>query len=102
MDTNMIQLNFNQAMAKASELEEIAGGLMRAVNGSYEEALQITFAGWKGENADAYLRKGTQLEEQMMRTANQILQCAQELRRMAERIYRAEVYAASIAGNRIY
>ena len=102
MDTKRIQLDFNQAMAKAAELEEIGNELLKAVNGDYEEALQLILAGWKGGNAEAYLRNGTRLEKEMLRTARQVLQCAQQIRRTANRIYRAEMEAARIAGIRTY
>lgn len=102
MDERTIQLNFRAAMAKADELDEIAEGLLQAINNDYEEAMQTVGAGWKGGNAESYLAKGGKLEEQMRNSVNQLKQAAGEIRRTAKRIYNAEMAALQIIQLRTY
>lgn len=102
MNAEKIELDFRAAMAKADELEAVGKELMQTVNGDYEDTLQMLAGNWKGVNAEAYLRKGGDLGNQMRRTARSVMEAAEEIRRTARRIYAAEMAAVRIAETKNY
>jgi uncharacterized protein YukE len=59
-------------------------------------------ASWKGDNAKAYIGKGSRLQENIRGTAGELRSIAAEIRTIAKRIYDAEMAALAIAENRTY
>lgn len=102
MDRNTIEINYQAALEKADELEEIGRELMRALDREYEESMQRLAVNWKGVNAETYLKKGNSLGVQMRSTADGVIEAAEEIRRTARRIYNAEMAAIRIIEARIY
>lgn len=97
-----IEMNFRQARAQAEKLEGIAGRLTNLITSEYAGAMQGISANWKGENADAYLKKGATLQEDMEQTAEALRGVAGEIRATAQRIYDAEMAAVAIVERRSY
>ena len=102
MDRHTIEINYQEALRRADDLEEIGRDLMRALEKEYEQSMQTLSTNWKGVNAETYLRKGTDLAEQMRCTARSVIETADEIRRTARRIYNAEMAALRIIEARIY
>ena len=88
-----IRFNFNQALAQASELDSLADRLEQLENKT-ENSMQTLSAAWKGQNATAFLRK------EVRKTALEIHSIADDIRRIARRIYEAEMAALRIAQQR--
>ena len=97
-----IEMDFRQAMAQADKIDGIADCLSQTSNDRFGGALQNMAAGWKGENASAYLGKGARLKNRMDTSASDLHNSAAAIRRAAHRIYEAEMAALDIANNRSY
>lgn len=97
-----INFNYNRAIQQASELDEIANNLSRLTSSEFAETMQNISANWKGENANKYLKKGERLQSDMSSTAKSLHGVASEIRRIAKRIYDAEMYALALARAREY
>ena len=58
LSLNEIRMNFRVANAMADRLDELAGKMGSLANERYYGTLRSISNSWKGENAEAYLRKG--------------------------------------------
>lgn len=96
-----IEFDFRQAMRQADRIEEIADKL-RLSNSKLENSLQNLSVSWKGENASAYLAKGSSLQTKMNKTAQGLQAAASDIRTVAKRLYDAEMAALAIASARTY
>ena len=94
-----IRFNFNQALAQASELDSLADRLEQLENKT-ENSMQTLSAAWKGQNATAFLRKEDTIKKEVRKTAAEIHSIADDIRRIARRIYEAEMAALRIAQQR--
>ena len=65
-----------------------------------ENSMQTLSAAWKGQNATAFLRKEDTLKKEVRKTAAEIHSIADDIRRIARRIYEAEMAALRIAQQR--
>ena len=97
-----IEMNFRQAKQQADQLENLAVRLERLAKNDFRGTLQNLSSCWKGESADAYMRKGERLEDHMARTASNLKKTARTIRSVAQRTYEAEMRAREIARNRTY
>lgn len=97
-----IIFNFNQAKSQADKLDSIADRMATIGNSDLDGTMQNIFVNWKGESASLYLRKGNELERDIVSTANALHNIAAQIRAVAERIYRAEMAALEIAERRNY
>lgn len=97
-----IEMDFQRANQQADSLEELAAELNRLAGSQFEGTLNELAMNWKGDNASAFLRKGSRLEENMKQTAKNIKNTAIQLRRTAKLIYDAEMYAKQLAEKREY
>lgn len=97
-----INYDFQQAIRKARELENVATGLRSLANSNLTDALQNLSCAWQGEAADAYLRKGALLKERIVENAKKIDSTAKTIRNVAQRTYNAEMEAFRIAKEREY
>lgn len=97
-----IKMNFQQARRQADELEEIAGEMRRIAKNDLENSFQSLSAAWQGEAAEAYLRKGEQLRDKIIASAQQLEKNAGMIRSAAKRTYDAEMRAYNLAQTRLY
>ena len=97
-----IEMDFAEARRQAQELEQIAGNLNTLVNGTFQPCLRGIAAGWKGENAQVFCKKGAVVGEQIARSASDLRLVAETIRQMAENTYRAEKKICEIAAGRTY
>ena len=97
-----IEFDFNRALNQARKLEEVASKMKSLSDSSLEGTLQDISVNWKGENASVYLRKGKNLKSKVTSSADQLNAIAREIRRIAKRVYDAEMAALAIAEMRNY
>ncbi|MDO5415632.1 MAG: WXG100 family type VII secretion target [Lachnospiraceae bacterium] len=95
-----IRFNFRQALAQADELDGVAERLERLSGKTMESSMQTLASAWKGQNATAFLRKEDILKGDVKKTAMEIHDIADDIRRIARRIYNAEMAALQIASRR--
>lgn len=99
---DQIEIDFGVAKRQASQLEELASRLEKLAKNDFEDTLQNISSSWKGQNADAYLRKGEKLEDSILRTASDLRRTASTIRTNAQRTYDAEMRARELARLRTY
>ncbi len=97
-----IEFDFRQAKKRAEELETIAADMKKLADRELEVSLQNLSGAWKGEAAQAYLRKGSKLKENILKTSNDLKKTAATIRRVAKRTYDAEKAVYQIAMDRKY
>lgn len=97
-----IEMDFEQALRLAGQLEEIAAGVQSIADRGLPGAEAGIRAAWQGENACAYLTKMGDLREDVGGTASAIATAANALRADAKRLYEAEQEAARLANERKY
>mgnify|MGYP003292541133 CR=1 FL=1 len=97
-----IEFDFQQAIKRAEELEDIAADMRKLADEELETSLQSLSVAWKGEAANAYLNKGTRLRDKILKSASDLIKTASTIRRVAKRTYDAEKRAYQIAMERMY
>ncbi len=97
-----IEMDFANAKRQAAELEQLAHQLEQLAGRQFHGTMQDLSLHWKGENATAYLQKGVKLQEDMKTTAARMRAAAVQIRRVAKKIYDAEMFAKRLAEKRIY
>lgn len=97
-----IEFDFQQAIKRAEELEEIAADMKKLANEDLDSSLQSLSTAWKGEAATAYLTKGSGLKEKILKSSNDLKKTASTIRNVAKRTYNAELAAYKIAMERKY
>lgn len=100
MSRSEIRFNYNNAKRQAQQLDAVAERLERLSLKTMESSMQSLTSAWKGNNATAYLRKTDILKKDIKKTAASIRQAADEIRRVAKRVYDAEMEALRIASKR--
>lgn len=100
--SRQIYMDYQQALRKAEELENIADSMKSLASKELQDTLQNVSASWKSVNASNYLEKGEKLGDNITRTAKQIDQVASTIRSVAKRTYEAEMRAYRIAKARKY
>lgn len=84
-----IVTDFHVSMIKADQLEEIAKRLSDLSDRQLSGTMQDLSCGWKGENANAYLKKGAKLQRKIKATSNDLRNVAGELRSAGKKAYNA-------------
>ena len=97
MTRHTIELNFRQASAQASRLEEQAEAVRAIAERQMPDMMQQLSANWTGEAADQYLAKCEQLRKKLLNNARQLEDTADTIRRAARRLYEAEMTALRLA-----
>ncbi len=97
-----IRFNYEQALKKVQELEEIAGELKQIAAGELDGALTKLGGSWQSEASGVYRKKGEDLGERVGKRAENILEIADAARKMAKRLYEAEMAAYRLAQIRNY
>lgn len=88
-----IEMNYNNAIRQARRVESIADNMKRLANQEFGGTMQSLAANWKGQEASMYLQKGSQMQEGIRRTANELQSAAQKIRSEAWRIRQADLRA---------
>lgn len=86
-----ITMNYTQAKACASELEDEADKLKKLADREFASSIAELQTAWKGENAELYVKKCEQLKEEMLSTAKALTTIASGIRSNAKAIYDAEM-----------
>jgi len=86
-----IEMDFNRAKEQAKKLEEAAASLNTLSKNKFNDTLQSISCSWKGDSASLYLKKGAVLQSRMNNTASELSSIASDIRKIAQRIYDAEM-----------
>ena len=97
-----IEFDFRKALSQADKIDTIANNLNRLSRTEFGGALQNVSAGWKGDNANIYLNKGSALQGKMDGTVKELYAIASDIRTIAKRLHDAEMAALEIALSREY
>lgn len=97
---HMIEMDFQNARKQAEELEQIAQILRVLAENSFQQCLSGIAAGWKGENAAAFCKKGTIVGENIKHSAEELKNAAQTIRELAQNTYHAEKRSYELASIR--
>jgi WXG100 family type VII secretion target len=92
-----IEFDFEQAKNQAKIIDEIASDLNTLTNSKFDSTMQTLSSNWKGESANAYMKKGVTLQSYMKTSARDLNTVANNIRIVARRIYEAEMEAKRIA-----
>lgn len=95
-----IKMNFRVANEMADRLQSLASRLAHLADDQFYGTLRGISNNWKGENAEAYIRKGERLKGKMSNTANDLYKAASTVRTIARNTYNAEMRAWRIAQTR--
>ena len=94
-----ILMNFQEANRQAGRLEEIAEDISRTADRDLENEIQKISLNWKGENAQAFTKKASTMQDKTRRNAKDLKQIAKTIRTIAKNTYDAEMRAMEIAKN---
>lgn len=95
-----IKFDLKNALEQAERLDDIAGRLDYLSGTAIENSIQSLASSWKGNNASAYLSKEDKLKGDIKITACNVRSIADDIRRIARRVYDAEMEAWRIANRR--
>ncbi|MBO5144288.1 MAG: hypothetical protein J6C19_01980 [Lachnospiraceae bacterium] len=97
-----IEFDLRQARAQAEKLDDIANSLGSLAKDKFGSSMQRLSQNWRGENADAYLAKGSALQGNISSSASRLHWIAGDIRTIAQNIYNAEMAALETAERRSY
>ncbi|MCC8104030.1 MAG: hypothetical protein LIP11_17875 [Clostridiales bacterium] len=92
-----IQINFDNAKKQASELETIASELKQLADSDLEDTLNSVARNWESNNADVYIKKGNQVQQDILDISIQLTKTATSIRKIAKITYDAEMAALNLA-----
>lgn len=92
-----IYMNYNKAMKQANRLEELANELRGLANNDVDDTLSHLSSQWKGDNANTYVRKGYELQKNLLATAKKMTDTATAIRTAAKRTRASEIAAIELA-----
>ncbi len=88
-----IRMDFNKANRQAAELDDLAEKIKRIGTNKLGDALNEVRASWTGENASMFIQKGNLVGNQLVNHSKNLRNTAATIRRIAKRIYDAEMAA---------
>ena len=91
-----IRINYNNARAKASKIEELAAQLRAIAKQDLEGSLNMLSNEWTGDSATAFRSKGEALSKELLETAKLMENTARAIRKTAKNISDAERAAIDI------
>lgn len=97
-----IRYDFQRALNEAEDLENAARKMRRLSENDMENTKRSLSLAWQGDAADAYQRKCTQLQENILDSAKDLEKQASAIRSMARLTYEAEMRAYRLATDRNY
>ena len=101
LDSDKIKMNFQKAIKDAEDLENLAARLDSVANVMMEDSLDRTRGAWKGTNADLFIGKTRQIQEDVKAMADKVRREANGVRTKAQEIYDTEMRNYEIAMKRI-
>lgn len=96
----LLKFDFNKANAQIQELEEIASEIDQLADTDYENLMQQMRSAWKGNAADAYIRKASQVQERIKKTSQDIKKTSEVYANAVKRVQAAEEKVKEIAKGR--
>lgn len=96
----LLEFDFNKANAQIQELEEIASEIDRLADTDYENLMQQMRSAWKGNAADAYIRKASQVQERIKKTSRDVKKTSEVYANAVKRVQAAEEKVKEIAKGR--
>ncbi len=97
IDRERMEMEFGRAIARADELEAMAGELYELAKGDVSLTLTLLARSFRGENGKLFLQKGKQMAPEIFELADQMHKAASNIRFSAEVIYKAEKAAQTLA-----
>lgn len=97
LSEHVINFNYNQAIAKADELDAAAAKLEADAVTEMDSIISGINRNWTGDNAEAYIQKCTKEQAKLNDVATSIRNTANTIRTMAANIKAAEMEALRIA-----
>ncbi len=94
---SQIQMNFAKAKADADKIDRIAATLKTLSGKQMECSMNNLAAAWTGVNSRLFLKKEGQLQSDINQTVRSLNDIANDIRRIARRVYDAEMRAYEIA-----
>lgn len=98
--STQIRFDFQNAKQQADQLDELASNLEQQVLRQMFDANQQLRIAWTGESANRFVIKQNELQEKIRSTIRALREIADEIRRIAKRVYDAEMQAYYIASQR--
>lgn len=95
-----IKMNFAKARNDAARLDQVAASLRSLSRNQLNSSINNLSAAWTGANSRLFLRKEGQLQTDIEQTARALNDVADDIRRIAQRVYEAEMRACAIVTNR--
>lgn len=95
---NAIQIEFEQVLIQAQNLENSADEL-NDIRKKINELVSNLSEGWKGENAEAYLKKCSELSEKINISRNDLHKTAGVIRKSAKAYRDAELASIRVTQN---
>ena len=93
-------MDFAKARADADKIDQIASTLKTLSREKLENSMNNLAAAWTGTNSRLFLKKEGQLQTEMDQTVRNLNDIADDIRRIAQRVYEAEMRAYEIAMRR--
>lgn len=97
-----IRMDFAKAENQAEKLDQIAKNLEKLANDRMGSCLQGISSNWKGENANAFRRKGDQVGDNLRKLVKNLQKSAATIREIAKKTYDAEKRVYELAQKREY
>lgn len=102
MNYATITMNYRRANSAADELDELAEQLTKMAQSQMGDSLQDISNNWKGESAELFIRKGENLQQQIVNSAKKLKDTAAAVRKIAQTTRNADLQALEIAMRRTY
>lgn len=95
-----IRFDFQNARLQADRLEALADKIDSQVTDKMEDTAQQLHAAWTGDSANRFIAKHDDLRQQVRQSSRELRSIADEIRRIARRVYDAEMEALRIVAQR--
>lgn len=95
-----IRFDFQNARLQADRLDDLADRLERQVADQMADGAQRLHSVWTGDSASRFIAKHDELQQQVRQNIRDLRSIAEEIRRIAKRVYDAEMEALRIVAQR--
>lgn len=95
-----IKMNFTKARNDAAKIDQVAANLRSLSRNQMNASINHLSTAWTGVNSRLFLKKEGQLQTDIEQTARVLNDIADDIRRIAQRVYDAEMQAYEIATRR--
>lgn len=87
---NQIFFDYAAAEKQAAQLDELAEKLRNISTSDMEKILADVDAAWKGDNAKAFLQKGSTIQNKINTSAGELKKIAETIRTISENLHKAD------------